>query len=236
MTIDASIPLQVRQFNLADILQQNDERKMREMQMEQYRQQQGQEQRLSQFLPGAVKGEPAAREGLLTAGPKGLDAYMKMDERTREEQKRHVEDFASAARWADTPEKWEQAKQHYRQQGMDVPDLPFQNREQVVMELGQMKQYLDSAPKPSIHATQPGGGLYSIDPQTGEARTLIMPNPGDQQMGAPVQQQPQGGMNPAQLQAQAQEAIRNGADPQAVNARLQQMLGGAGAQAPRTFP
>lgn len=193
MTIDASIPLQVQQFDLGDILRQKDERQVRHMQMEQLRRGQEQEQRLSQFLPGAMKGDQAARDGLLTAGPKGLDAYMKMDDRTREEQKKHVEDFSAAVRWADTPEKWEQAKQHYRQQGMNVPDLPFQNREQVVMELGQMKAYLDSAPKPSIHATQPGGGLYSIDP-SGAMQTLVMPNDGSQQMGAPVQQpQPQQG-------------------------------------------
>jgi hypothetical protein len=45
-----------------------------------------------------------------------------------------------------------------------------------------------------------------------------------------------GGQPEAQLRAAADEAIRQGADPAAVNARLSQMLGGAGGNAGGNFP
>lgn len=81
-----------------------------------------------------------------------------------------------------------------------------------------------SAGRVKYMAVPQGGYLQGFDAMTGA--------PIGQTQNAPAAPQTGGG----DLEAQAQAAIAAGADPAAVHARLAQMRGGAGSQAPQSFP
>lgn len=74
-----------------------------------------------------------------------------------------------------------------------------------------------------------GGYLQGFDAMTGAPIGDV-----SQQAAQAAQPAPQQGGG--DLEAMAQQAIAAGADPAAVQARLAQMRGGAGSQAPRAFP
>lgn len=76
-----------------------------------------------------------------------------------------------------------------------------------------------------------GGYLQGFDAMTGAPIGDVSQQAPQQQAAQPVPQQGGG-----DLEAMAQQAIAAGADPAAVQARLAQMRGGAGSQAPRAFP
>ncbi len=143
-------------------------------------------QKLSGVLPLAMK-DPAARDQLLAIGTdKALEWYTKLDDRDRAEQKAEVAEAVEGIRWADTPEKWAQAKAYWQRKGMDVPDLPFEAREQVAMELGGIAEYMESAPKLEWKTVEAGGAGGTFDPRSGQFTPVIAPNPGDQPFGAPA--------------------------------------------------
>lgn len=202
--IDARIPLGVQQFSLADLASQIEgakaaeaNREFRTMQMEQLKAQNQGRQTLASLLPAAVQGDKAAMQQIAQVGtPEALQWYEKLDERSRAAEKEKVKDMVAATRWANTPEKWEQVKGYYRNQGVAVPDLPFEAREQVMMELGQIGAYMESAPKLDIRATEPGGGLYGVDPLTGATKVLVQPNAGDAAFGQPAVQEGATATNP----------------------------------------
>lgn len=110
----------------------------------------------------------------------------RMDERQREFARELTGDLSNAVRWANTPERWQQVQQHYGGKGVDLSPYSFEDRERGLMALGQLDGYLKDPPKPDIRATEPGGGLYAVNPD-GSVRVLVQPNPGDQPMGAPAQ-------------------------------------------------
>lgn len=118
----------------------------------------------------------------------GIDPQlaMKLDDRQREQAKAELDDLSDAVRWADDPQKWEHVKQHFGQKGVDLSPYGFEDRERGLLALGQLGEYLKGIPKPDIRATEPGGGLYAVNPD-GSVRVLVQPNPGDQPMGAPAQ-------------------------------------------------
>lgn len=117
MTIDASIPLQVRMPNLSDIYNEAEDRRwqreQRGMQRTQFAQQQD----------AQAKAAQNAEIG------------------------KRVELLGQAAQWADTPEKWDQAVDYLTQQGLDVgqykgkftPEL----RMSAISGAGQMKQHYE---------------------------------------------------------------------------------------------
>jgi len=151
----------------------------------QFRQQQEEAQnkrRLADLLPQAVHGDQSAIDQIAQIDPR---LFMQLDERQREQAKAEVADLGAAVRWADTPEKWAYVQQHYAQSGLDLSQYGFQDRERGLVALGQIGQYLESAPKPEYRAVEAGGSL--IDVSGGDPRVVIAPNPGGHQTGAPVQ-------------------------------------------------
>ncbi len=192
--IDARIPLGIQQFSLADIAQQAEQlkasrqqREYRQFEMDSRKQDMVDRKTLSSLLPKAVQGDKAAMQQVAGVGSEdAMEWYIKLDDRSRAAEKEKVKDMVQATRWAETPEQWEQVKGYYRTKGVQVPDLPFQQREQVMMELGQIGAYMDSAPKMELKTTEPGGGLYGVDPRTGATKVLVQPNAGDAQFGQPA--------------------------------------------------
>jgi len=156
-------------------------------------------------------------------------AYLdKMDERQRAEAKSQIEQFGQFALLADTPEKWDATVQQYVQMGHPeaaqyVGKFSPQLRQAFIAQAGEAKAYLDQQ-KVDYKVIPEGGYLQGFN-QQGQPLGDVATQPRQ----APVQ----GG---ADLEAQAQAAIAAGADPVKVRARMQQMQGGAGSQAPRSFP
>ncbi len=146
----------------------------------------------------------------------------KLDERQRAEAKAQIEQFGQFALLADTPEKWDNIVGQYVQMGHPeaaqyLGKFSPQLRQTFIANAGEAKAYLDQQ-KPDYRVIPEGGYLQDVSPQG-------------------MRQQPPNTQAPAKTPQQyAAEAIAAGADPAAVNARLQQMQGGAGPQAPRSFP
>ncbi len=192
--IDARIPLGIQQFSLADIAAQAEQlkasrqqREYRQFEMDSKKQEVEQRKTLASLLPAAVQGDKAALQQVANVGtPEAMKWYMDLDERGKAAEKAKIADMVQATRWADSPDKWEIVKQSYRQQGVQFPDLPFEQREQVMMELGQIGSYMDSAPKMELKTTEPGGGLYGVDPRTGATKVLVTPNSGGAEFGQPA--------------------------------------------------
>lgn len=223
--IDARIPLGIQQFSLADIAQQAEQlkasrqqREYRQFEMDARKQQMESQKTLSSLLPRAVHGDAQARQEVANVGtPEALDWYMKLDDRSKAAEKAKIADMVQATRWADAPDKWELVKQSYRAQGVEVPDVPFEQREQVMVELGQIGAYMESAPKLELKTTEPGGGLYGVDPRTGTTRVLVQPNDGSGTFGQAAVQEGATATNP---QTGEKVVYRNG--------QWQKVGGGAG--------
>ena len=152
----------------------------------------------------------------------------KMDERQRGEAKQQVEQLGQFALLADTPEKWDGYVDQYIRMGHPEAEqfrgkFSPQLRQVLIANAGEAKAYLDQQ-KVDYKVIPEGGYLQGFNQQgqpLGDVATQ------------PRQAAPAGGVD---LEAQAQAAIAAGADPAAVRARMQQMQGGAGSQAPRSFP
>lgn len=161
--IDASIPLragQAGQINLAEMFAQQDAQKARQQDMDMRRE--------------------------------DMDWKRQLHAEAQDEQKRkHIEeglkDMASAVQWADTPEKWAQVQQHYGQYDPQLAQVPFEQREQSLIHLGQMSEYL-KANAEKFQSIEAGGSLYGIKPN-GSVREIVRANPGDQQFGQAAPQQ-----------------------------------------------
>lgn len=175
--IEARIPLmaaQGAQVNLADIYRQKQERDLREQQMQmQSRQMDFQERRLD-FQEQQMIAKMSAEE--------------------REAAKEGLKDMHAAVQWADTPEKWAQVQRAYAQTFPDAANYGFDAREQVLLSLGQMGQYLENT-APEIRTIDAGGSVAALDPRTGQPTFTVLPNPGDQPAGAPVRGQGQSSGN-----------------------------------------
>lgn len=78
------------------------------------------------------------------------DVFLKLDERQKAQAKAELEDVSAAVRWADTPQKWAQVQQYYASHGHDVSMYPFEQREQSLLALGAMSEYLKAADKSSL--------------------------------------------------------------------------------------
>lgn len=174
MPINPNIALQLQVPDIAGSLQKG-------MDWHDQRQQQSQ---LRDLLPQAAHGDQAALDQLWGISP---DIAMKMDARQREQASAMTEDLSSAVRWADTPEKWQYVQQHYGQKDVDLSPYKFEDRERGLMTLDKLSGYLkgNETPKMDVRATQPGGGLYGINPD-GSVRTLVQPNDGSHVMGQPA--------------------------------------------------
>jgi hypothetical protein len=162
------------------------------LQIRQMREQAQDKKRLADLIPQAMGRGGMSEDGALSQEQAINQLYainpemaMKLDDRQREQAQKEVADLSSAVRWADTPEKWQQVQQHYGQVGIDLSPYQFEHRERGLMALGQMGEYLKSAPKSEYRSLEPGGSL--IDVSGGNPRVVIAPNDGSQQVGAPVQ-------------------------------------------------
>lgn len=178
-------------FDAGEIMERAQRYKMNNMRVEEYRTEQGRRKRLGDLLPGAVKGDRESIDALAGLDP---DMFMKLDDRQRAHAQDEVKDLTAAVRWADSPEKWSYVQQHYGQKGIDLSPYGFEERERGMLMLGKIGEYLESAPKPEIRATEPGGGLYSI--QGDQVKVLVQPNDGSAPMGAPAQG---GGLAPGKV-------------------------------------
>ncbi|MGX7895466.1 hypothetical protein [Tsuneonella sp. HG222] len=168
MALDPRIPVlaaQGAQLNLADIYAQSDARKAREQQMQMQRQQMDMQ-----------REEMDWRRQL---------EEVKLDERKAEAVKAGLEDMAAAVQWADSPEKWATVQQHYGQYDPQLAQVPFEQREQSLIRLGKMSDYLKST-APKIQSIEPGGSLYSISPDGRNINELVRANPGSAEPLSPV--------------------------------------------------
>jgi hypothetical protein len=189
-------------FDLGAIMERGQRQQMNNLRMEEYRTEQANKRRLSELLPvamgrggisegGALSQEDAISE-LYSVDP---DIAMKLDEHQRAIAKEATSDLANAVRWADTPDKWTQVQEFYKTKGVDLSRYAFEGREQGLMALGKLGEYLDGAPKPEYRSVEAGGSL--IDVSGGNPRVVIAPNDGSQQMGSPVRQA--GGPEPGKV-------------------------------------
>lgn len=92
------------------------------------------------------------------------------------------------AKWADNPQKWDEAVDYMVQQGHpEVAQLKGQFSpalRQSFMALGGVQD--DRPRNPQVVPVPQGGGVATYDPETGQAKMLIQQNPGDHPTGAPV--------------------------------------------------
>lgn len=191
MSIDASIPLQGKQLNLGDIMEQAQQMRFRQTQMDEYerkrRQQAEQGDALSALIadPNGMKRESPAFQRYAQADPTNAFALLKdMDEQQRKHVEAGTKDLAAAVQWADTPEKWAVVQKFVAQHDPAAAQTPFEHRQEVLIQLGQMGEYLKNT-APKIITPEAGGGAFAYTPGQ-PMQTLIRPNPGDQQMGAPA--------------------------------------------------
>jgi hypothetical protein len=139
------------------------------------------------------------------------------------------------AKWADSPEKWDQAVDYLVQsghpeaaklKGQFSPALRAQ-----FMALGGVQD--DKPQEPRYVPFQQGGGVLAVNPD-GTTHMVVAPNPGDQPAGAPVAQAPPAPAI-ARLRANPQEAAQF--DEIFGPGAAQKVLGGQTAPAPSgTFP
>ena len=168
MALDPSIPFRAGTagaVNLSDLLNQHQQRQMNERTMQQRdRQMDMQEQQFEfEMQQHTARLDAAQRE----AAAKGL------------------EDIAAAVQWAQTPEQWAVVQQHYGRLDPQLATVPFEQREQVLVTTGRMKDYLE-ATAPKIQSIEAGGSLAAVDPRTGRPTFTVLPNPGGIEPGAPA--------------------------------------------------
>lgn len=123
---------------------------------------------------------------------------------------------------ADRPaerERWKTflVERGYSPEQVDKADLSDAGLDRLVRQGRTIEKVIDS-----------GEIKYQVIPQGGRLQ-------GFDSTGRPLDASPSPVAAPAGLEAEAEEAIRRGADPAKVRARLEQMKGGAGS-GPRTFP
>lgn len=169
------------------------------LQVRQMREQAEKKKRLGDLLPSAMGvpgggiggGLPSQQDAMREIAGLNPELFMKLDARQREQAKAELADMTQAVRWADTPEKWAQVQQYYGQKGVDLSGYSVNDRERGMLMLGKLGEYLESAPKMDIRSIEPGGGLYGVDPRTGQVNELVTPNystggqPAPQQSAAP---------------------------------------------------
>lgn len=182
--IDARIPLMYQGIDIGDIMEDAERMKTLRLQREQLQQQGEDRRRLADLLPRAQSGDTAALNQIA-----GIDRglFKDLSSEQRERAKQRIGEIAAAARWADNPQKWDQAIDILTRQGIDVSQYRgrFDLREQAILQMGAMGQYLESAPKPEYRSIEAGGSL--IDVSGGNPRVVIAPNDGSRPTGAPVQ-------------------------------------------------
>lgn len=92
------------------------------------------------------------------------------------------------AKWADTPEKWDQAVEYLAASGHpEVAQLRGQFSPVLRAQFMALGGVQDD--KPQIITPQPGGGAFQYNPN-GAPIPLVLPNDGSQQTGAPAAQMP----------------------------------------------
>jgi hypothetical protein len=92
------------------------------------------------------------------------------------------------AKWADTPDKWDQAVDYLVQSGHpEAAQLKGQFSPAVRAQFMALGGIEDD--KPQIITPQPGGGAFQYNPN-GPPIPLVLPNDGSQQTGAPAAQMP----------------------------------------------
>lgn len=199
MAIDPSIPLQVRGFSLADVMSDAQAMRMRQMQMDDYERKRRQEQEKGDSLaaliadPNGMRRDNPNFQRFAKADPTSAFTMLdRLDKAEREKVEAGLKDLSAAVRWADTPQKWAVVQQHYGRFDPQLAAVPFENREQALIQLGQMGEYLEkSAPK--IMSIEAGGSLAAVDPRTGQPTFTVLPNPGNASPGAPAGSGPRPG-------------------------------------------
>jgi len=104
--------------------------------------------------------------------------------------------MAAAVQWADTPEKWAAAQKHYGQYDPQIASIPFEAREQALLQLGQMGEYLKNTGPGEQYTLGPGakrfdakGNMIAEAPfapramTVGEGQQVIEYQPGGSQGG-----------------------------------------------------
>lgn len=136
-------------------------------------------------------------------------------DRNKEQEKEWVQYLGNLAQWADTPEKWDQAVDHFSQQYPHAKQFKgrFELREPLMARAGIAPQKADKTElqrkadyylsigrpdlakalleneahgRPQMVAFTDGGGVAQYDPATRRVSPVIMPNPGDAAPGSPV--------------------------------------------------
>ena len=172
--------------------------------------------------------------------PKGALEYKLEQQKTQStlsaEQTKQWHDYAGRlAKWADTPEKWDQAVDYMVAQGhTEAAQLKGKFSPQLRQSFMALGGQADdaNAGQPKYFNLAPGGSVVSVDPTTGAVNTVVQPNDGSQMSGSPAPA-PSGGTD---LRAEAIKAIQAGADPQKVLQRMVQLQGGQAATPSATFP
>jgi hypothetical protein len=165
--IDSSIPLRAGmagQFSLADLAQQSQQLRHGEQAMQQRERSLDQQDQQFQLQ----MQEHTAR----------------LSREEREAAQAGLKDMGGAVRWATTPQQWAVVQQHLAQHSPELAAVPFEQREQVLVQLGQMSDYLD-ATKEKFVAVDGGGSLAGIS-DNGTVREVIRANPGTAAPFAPV--------------------------------------------------
>jgi len=165
-----------------------------------------------------------------------IDGFRTFNKGLQGEQAETAKMIGQVAEWADTPEKWGQAINYMTSNGIEVPEQYRQfseaNRMAALAVGGRYDEYME-AQQPKYIPVGENGVVNVRDPAALAA--VAAAQGGQPAPQAAPRQAPANQPDAATLTRQAEQAIANGADPVAVRARLQQMLGGAGS-GPRTFP
>lgn len=199
--IDARIPLmaaQGSQVNLVDMYRQKQQMDMQRQQMEMQREQLDWQRELQGIKMDAEKAAQV-REGL--------------------------KDLSGAVRWADSPEKWAQVQQHYGQYDPQLASIPFEQREQALLKLGQMTKYLEETAPKFFNITD-GGAVVATDAQGGNGRYVV----------TPYQMAPQaGGDMPTVSSPEEARNLPPGTQFRTPDGRVLRVPGGSGGNAGGTF-
>lgn len=181
--LDPRIPLMGQQVDIGQVMGRVQGLKMNDYALKQAQREEQRQATIGQHIGGAVKGNQADIDALAGLDP---NLFMQLDERQREQAKAELADVHSAVRWASSPEQWAQVQQFYAGKIPGVENIGFDQREAILMQLGQMGQYLESAPEMKTLSVEPGGSAIGYYPKTGETQVLVQPNTGGAPLGAPA--------------------------------------------------